>query len=469
MRSWIARIVLCLSALGCAQGVPNSGSTDAALTECTPSEKRCHGNDLLVCTATGKGWATVTCDNGCNAGQCNEDTVCASGEKKCVDDQQHSCDASGKWVISSCADGCANGECKAPTECTPGESVCEGSLFKQCKSDGTWALTGCELGCENNACKPADCAFGEKKCVTDQLWSCSSDKSWAVSDCPYGCSGNACQSAVCQKDQTQCAPDNAKQVQVCNAKRTGWDNQTLCTGYCNAGACAQFACATNANRCSPDGSKIETCNPDRTGWASKSSCEFGCVTDNKGEPTCAACPKDAKRCSNNSAEVCDPLLGWTTKTVCSSDKACVAGDCQYRIILDWLTQTENMEELAYWMADCWLQFGDKNDTRMCYVVDSGGLSTAIEASTLSAWICSGIGDGTITADAFASTSDDGADRLAAAVDIFACSGAFNGENFSFETSDGKLSANSSDKYCIYHDASWINEIFIDECNDFPSN
>jgi hypothetical protein len=44
---------------------------------------------------------------------------------------------------------------------------------------------------------------------------------------------------------------------------------------------------------------------------------------------------------------------------------------------------------------------------------------------------------------------------------------FNTTNIDFLTSSNTLPAYSNHTYCIYLDATSINEVAIDECSDFP--
>ena len=80
--------------------------TDTGGDVCTPGEKFCNGNTLFTCKADGSELDTVTCDNGCEDGQCK--TGCVPNESVCKEDGKTlvTCSASGEVTETTCDTKC---------------------------------------------------------------------------------------------------------------------------------------------------------------------------------------------------------------------------------------------------------------------------------------------------------------------------------------------------------------------------
>lgn len=466
---YVVAILLVLAA--CATPTDPKVTGDTTGGTCTPKSSRCQGANLEVCADDGTGYATVTCPNGCQNNQCITD-ACVPNEKKCVSTQLWSCGSDSKWSIEDCANGCQDNKCKPAAVCTPSQRECQPNKLRVCNADGQWVETTCELGCENGQCKLPQCTYGEKKCETTQLYVCKEDRTWQVTDCQYGCGNNACLAPACEVGEKRCSPTNAKQPQVCNAGRTAFvDDGPACTQYCNGGACQQAACQSGETRCSLDKKTLQTCNSTQTGWDVTQTCTDGCVLNASSKAVCALCPTGGKRCNQGAPEVCDPAKGWTAGTACNTDSICVNDGCYYQVLLDFSDMNENYNELAYYMSWCWKTYGPGNSDTMCFAIDSTQLPQTITYDALRDWFCKGVDGGAVTKANFASTTpgDDGSALFAAAEDMFGCTGITNAINFSIETSSGDLPKATNGTYCMYLDATLINEVFLDECKDYPGN
>ena len=158
------------------------------------------------------------------------------------------------------------------------------------------------------------------------------------------------------------------------------------------------------------------------------------------------------------------------RSACDPDSVCRAGQCLYAVLLDFLDMNENYNELAYYMAYCWQDYGSGNSDVMCFAINSAPLPQTITYDALRGWFCDGVSAGTVTKANFASVNgDDGSALFSSAEDMFGCVGLTNAINFSIETQSGDLPAAPVGTYCLYLDATLINEVFIDECSDFSGN
>jgi len=351
---------------------------------CAANEYQCSGNVLQKCNGTRTGWDTMqTCPAACYSGACvactPNSTVCASttGIRTCA------ADGSGYGAtLTECADGtslktclegvfsgstpcptdapiCSNGQCMAAV-CEVGERRCLDGIPQLCNASRTgWdslaACTGatpvCQASTGTCGCStPADCAG------TPETPICST-------------ATNRCVAPVCDPNERQCA---GNVQQICNASRTGWEDETTCAGVtpvcqpstgrcgcsesaqcadttetpiCFDGQCVAPTCAIGQRQCSSTGIP-QLCNETRTGWVNETPCAgitpicqtdtgtCGCADSaectttpatpycNTTSGTCVACLTSAD-CGGTT-----PICNSGQCAACSEALVCPAGACQ---------------------------------------------------------------------------------------------------------------------------------------------
>ncbi len=321
--------------------------TDTGGDVCTPGEKFCNGNTLFTCKADGSELDTVTCDNGCEDGQCK-------------------------------------------TGCVPNESVCkeDGKTLVTCSASGEATETTCDTKCEDGACIEGICepdaviceAGGKKlvKCAPDGL----SAQTFDV--CPYGCTEGEsdCNDAACEENETQCAEDDPLYVEVCNDEQTAWVKaDSPCKEECKDGACIVSACDEGESQCAPVG--IEICNADKTGFEILELCKSGCLETESG-PQCAQCKDGLVQCNGNLVEECkDPLTGFVVIETCSELQACGGGECLDVVVLDEGSKNANIELLFTAFLDCYKAAVEGK----CRAIDTTAIDYAITADDVKDWWC----------------------------------------------------------------------------------
>lgn len=203
----------------------NSGSYQQACQSSTSVKTWSCSNYECALTVTNciTGTGNPEIDEVCADGLCvKEDTiyVCASGEKKCVGNDQQECAADRKsWVTKeSCTNGCENGACKSASKiCTAGEKRCEGSELQTCSSDETkWEkVQTCKYGCQNRACKsaPSQEQGGQEESGDSGASSSGSGTSSSNQSASEGAGGAECTESWECSEWTGCV--NNKQIRAC--------------------------------------------------------------------------------------------------------------------------------------------------------------------------------------------------------------------------------------------------------------
>jgi len=89
--------------------------------------------------------------------------------------------------------------------------------------------------------------------------------------CPFVCSGGNC-TGVCIPNNKTC---NGNVPQTCD-QSGNWQSGTPCAtaALCNpsTATCSPPVCTAGNQRCSADGSAVETCNSDETMWVATQTC-----------------------------------------------------------------------------------------------------------------------------------------------------------------------------------------------------
>jgi hypothetical protein len=251
-----------------------SDAGDAGGGGCTPGQRTCAGNTVVVCSANG-GWD--------------------GGVDTCLN--------------SACVDGGCIGTC------TPTTTKCAtGASYSICSSQGDWgdASVSCDAGqCLNGACF-GSCSLGQSACQSDTtVVACSAAGSYdgGLTTCDASACVNGACTGTCSPGSTTC--DNGNNVITCSTNG-GWDggttNCTLSQKTCLGGACSG-SCYPGETRCATSPVALQTCT---TGGAWNAG--TSCFVPSKGIAACAA---DAGCSSTGSCS------DASFPDYCSSSKACV--------------------------------------------------------------------------------------------------------------------------------------------------
>ena len=199
-------------------GTDDCADVQASCDICTDGEKKCDGNELVICQKNAENcldWAVM------------ED--CAASDKKC-DSQSRSC--------IGCAETCHAGEKKCASngiaECTPDADGCAAWTVNEICGAGTFcdeATVSCIPGCTD------ECKDGETKCGDTEIYACQKGESgcytWVESEkCEFGkiCTGTPakCDYACgddCEPFSLVLLPDTQNYTRTANGiykKQTDW-------------------------------------------------------------------------------------------------------------------------------------------------------------------------------------------------------------------------------------------------------
>ena len=108
---------------------------------CEPDTRRCVGDSVEACDASGNGFGVVeVCNTACRGGECVE-PVCAPGDRRCAGDEVEICaeDGLGYRFRRACDTGCVDGDCLDPI-CEPFTQRCSG-LTRNLQCPGQWWRT----------------------------------------------------------------------------------------------------------------------------------------------------------------------------------------------------------------------------------------------------------------------------------------------------------------------------------------
>jgi len=353
---------------------------------CVPGERKCGGNDVLVCDDKGLSWSKLACGVSTTCVAANgsatcEFVVCTAGKSTCAGAVVQHCNAIGtiKSVGENCAaagKACKSGKC-VDMVCKPLSKVCAkaGDAVVTCAADGLTATSkACATGtvCEAGACAAVVCKAGESSCIGGVPHVCNAKGTANVGQASCAatavCQAGQCVAKVCAKGERKC--DGGKSLLTCNATLTGWDSAACASGtVCLAGTCTKQVCTANASFCK--GSDVHACNA--TGTASKltETCAKGIKCDGgkclvpickAGQTKCIAgrlghcgsdktswlmvdcpagtvcavdackkptCTPGARRCDGFKALQCDALgiAEAVTEDCAKATQACKAGQC----------------------------------------------------------------------------------------------------------------------------------------------
>jgi len=257
------KCVECLKTEHCGEGEYCQEGFCIALI-CEPAQAKCEGEQVLVCTADGSGWAlSQTCEEVqyCEDGKC-VDLACKPSSRFCEGDLRKVCAEDGKSVVSQedCAaanKNCFDGACIEGI-CVPNEKFCvDGATAATCLADGTnFSTLPCEgqQFCQDGACAAWVCEPGKAECAGAVARICNSLGSGYASQMDCQAQGKACIDGQC----ASCEPQ-------CQGKQCGEDG---CGGNCGTclpdEQCLEGSCASTGLDCDLDGSD-DSC-PELTGY-----------------------------------------------------------------------------------------------------------------------------------------------------------------------------------------------------------
>jgi hypothetical protein len=372
---------------------------------CVPGQSQCSSVSLQTC-GSNLAWTTVqACASSalCDAtnAQCQTPGCPKAGAFSCDGANLRVCptDLVAWTVQATCVTAAlcdaANGRCTPPVCNAPGAYRCQGNTREQCDdATRTWktvnncatgqvcdltAASGCTGTCPAVAtrCNSTGSQTDVEKCVVvnnlpqwQYVQSCATAALCVVSD-----AGATCSTPACAASQYRCSGRN---LQQCNAGRTGWTTVTTCTtsqtcdatgAQCDNCTANAYSCsAANLRRCSADGQttstiencgtaahcyassdrltgycyrcdagnaqcvgtdQIQTCATDRRGWNTATACPNGCQDNTGSSDYCAACSLAGEvQCvqvtSPGSTRTCPAnRQAWGATATCSQGYGCV--------------------------------------------------------------------------------------------------------------------------------------------------
>lgn len=108
-------------------------------------------------------------------------------------------------------------------------------------------------------------------------------------------------------------------LEECRA--SGWVPTMTCTGFCLTNKCV--ACKPDAKRCSSD--QPEVCDPEGAWSSAGMKCDSGC---NSSTGLCNGCPEPGLRtCTGKKTFRCSDDKKWVEDSTCATTQGCVAGAC----------------------------------------------------------------------------------------------------------------------------------------------
>ena len=264
-------LVVLVSAMACCSfGCGEDGST------CTNNEKRCDGQDLLICT--NNSWTTMqSCTYGCDAkrAECNSgdgNSDCVNNEKRCIGNDLQIC-ANSKWTkVQTCSNGCdpTNKECYSSAQkpkCVDREKRCSGNELQVCVNNSWVKVQTCANGCNpaNKECYSDDqgsqCKHNEKYCADEYTLNVCLNGKLLIQHCSDGCDfeKNMCKAeggVACEGGKSECVDANTSRTCAFGT----WVS-IPCDGGCDSktGECVDKDCtATSKGLCTP------ACNADKS-------------------------------------------------------------------------------------------------------------------------------------------------------------------------------------------------------------
>ena len=280
---------------------------------CTPGDKSCAGDKVLVCNERGTGYEVF---EACTTDKADATAVCA--DNACT----YTCNAGFVDVGGGCTAG----------SCEPGSVICNDTNdgLKVCKADGT----GYEAG---SACTTDD--------VNASGSTCNAGKCEVVCKDQFTNVNGVCKSVTCTPGDKSCAGDK---VLVCNERGTGYEvfeacttdkadatavcADNACTYTCNAGfvdvggVCTAVSCEPGSVICNDTNDGLKVCKADGTGYEAGSAC-----TTDKANAV-SSCLNDAcqVRCAENYIDVngvCTEVICTPGSTICHETDELVLLTC----------------------------------------------------------------------------------------------------------------------------------------------
>ncbi|HEX6246115.1 MAG TPA: hypothetical protein VFZ61_34565 [Polyangiales bacterium] len=326
-----------------------SVSMDVCGAKCVPGVKRCFGEFVQRCDASGD-WS----DPSIIVGECG--VLCNAGEESCAGTQPRTCNEDGTaWIEHPVAQG------RCGAECNPGASECQEARSRSCSALGQWS----EYTFAPPSCG-AVCVPGNVRCTGTTPQGCSTDgRAWAdqapqagTCDCSkpappgFGENCGSCGGKV-QCDGTCSIPTPLNLNQDCGS----CGGKVQCGGTCSVptpmnfnqdcgscggkvrcdGTCSVSTPNTFANECGSCGGKVQcdgTCsvptppniNEDCGSCGGKVRCDGTCSVS-----TPADINQPCGRC--NGSRQCDG-----TCSVGSGGLSCPRGCCNHDFECGWCVQ-----------------------------------------------------------------------------------------------------------------------------------
>lgn len=331
---------------------------------CVPNTHECASDKLQrICRNDGSGWITSECPVGTNCQDGSCEGGCEVGYAGCVtNDLLRVCrDDETGYSERQCPTSmsCADGKCVSNTSatCKFGDALCLDDVTTlECLVDGSgYVVKDCPVGtsCRNGKCYGTVCAAGSTSCVNTTIadfagvQTCNADGSgYDVEICDYA--GKCVQNLV--TGQYECyVPPCTSGAKVCGDPATmletadylsrcdtlpdgklGWvayqcDSPAICktssTSSTSAAAC-HTDCSPGDQRCSTDGTAVETCGTDGK-WQSST-----CATTANGNSMCVLIPTTKKPvCGDKDCRTLQTnVTSYTTRGRCSSTAIRQCGD-----------------------------------------------------------------------------------------------------------------------------------------------
>jgi len=369
----------------CEHGCLDIGIADQCAA-CQMGEKRCMGNQLMVCNADRTALTLeTTCSPACiNEGLADHCGSCIPGTTQCDGDLLQTCQANGTLDAGmACTNGCVDpptGDAACAPTCRPGTYRCansttpaapDGPQLQQCNATGTgWTLVqtcGSTALCDEQNRECDDCTNGEFSCSAGTLRSCNTAGKWA-STAGTNCSGTTlrtcggtggntlstatCASAaLCNDTADRCDECNASTPYSCSAGNlrscntttglwvtTGGQNcfsNTLytCTGSTLSAPQACTICDDTANQCdicapgsySCSAGMLQVCNATGQAYEPGNACVGTTRRSCSGSMlTTSQCPMAMPACNTAQTECVSGCTNGATRCSVNTLETCVA-------------------------------------------------------------------------------------------------------------------------------------------------
>jgi hypothetical protein len=328
---------------------------------CEPNTHECASDSLLQhCRSDGTGWLKSECPTGttCTHGAC--EGSCEAGTAACVtNDLLRVCRGDGTgYSEQQCpaSMSCSDGRCTSNTSatCTFGTDVClNESTLLECLRDGSgYKLRDCpsKTSCRSGKCLGTVCAAGATSCVGSTaadftgVQTCNDDGSgYSVAICKSAgrCIQNQdsgkyeCYVPPCTSGEEACVEPSAGKVstdylsrcEILSNGKLGWvsykcDLPAVCKSTSATAAACHTECSPGDQRCSTDGTAVETCGTGGTWEASN------CTKTVGADSMCVLVPTTKKVvCGDKDCRTLQTTLAWyTTRGRCSSTSIRLCGE-----------------------------------------------------------------------------------------------------------------------------------------------